>query len=205
MKLKVCGLKHQENIEQLSALPIDYMGFIFYKKSTRYIEDNLNFDLVREIPVHIKKTGVFVNENSYSIFNSIAHYNLDMIQLHGEETESICAEFKPYVKVIKAFRVSDIFDFNQLKNYVPHVDYFLFDTLTESYGGSGKQFNHEILKNYTYNVPFFLSGGIDETCLESIKQLNHPQLHAIDINSKFEIDPGLKNVQKIKSFIKQLN
>src|SRR5688572_21252799 len=100
MKVKVCGLKYHENIGQLSVLPIDYMGFIFYKKSPRYIEDKIDFDLVRKIPAHIKKTGVFVNEDAYSIFNAIAHYNLDIVQLHGDESIEVCKELKSYVKVV---------------------------------------------------------------------------------------------------------
>jgi len=198
-------MKHHENIEQLSTLPIDYMGFIFYKKSPRYIEDQIDFDTVKAIPSHIKKTGVFVNEDVYSIFNAIAHYNLDVVQLHGDESIEICKELKSYIKVMKAFQLADNFDFSSLEKFIPHVDFFLFDTLTESYGGSGKKFNWEILKNYNYDVPFFLSGGIDESSAESIKKLNYKQLHAIDINSKFEINPGLKDVQKIQSFIQKLN
>ncbi len=205
MKIKVCGLKHQENIEHLSSLPIDYMGFIFYKKSPRYIENAIDFDFIRQIPKQIIKTGIFVNQDPYSVFNAIAHYNLDAIQLHGEESESICKEFKPYVKVIKAFGVNDSFDFKCLETYVPYVDFFLFDTLTELHGGSGRQFNREILKNYTYDVPFFLSGGIDETSVEDLKKIDHPQLYAVDINSKFEISPALKDIEKIKSFIQNLN
>lgn len=198
-------MKHRENIEQLSTLPIDYMGFIFYKKSPRYIDDKIDFDTVRAIPSHIKKTGVFVNEDVYSIFNAIAHYNLDVVQLHGEETIEVCKELKSHIKVMKAFQLAEKFDFSILEKFIPYVDFFLFDTLTESYGGSGKKFNWDILKNYNYDVPFFLSGGIDETSAESIKKINYKQLHAIDINSKFEINPGLKDVQKIQSFIKKLN
>ncbi len=198
-------MKHHKNIKELSTLPIDYMGFIFYKKSARYIEDKIDFDLVREIPSHIKKTGVFVNEEVYSIFNAIAHYNLDVVQLHGDESREVCKELKGHVKVIKAFQLVDNFDFSKLEKFIPHVNFFLFDTLTESYGGSGKKFNWEILKNYNYDVPFFLSGGIDETSAEVIKNLNYKQLHAIDINSKFEINPGLKDVEKIQSFIQKLN
>ena len=205
MKLKVCGLTNPGNIEQLSTMQIDYMGFIFYKKSPRYINENISFEFARSIPKHIQKTGVFVNEDTYSIFNAIAHYDLDLVQLHGEETEVVCKELKPFVKVIKAFGINENFDLRTLGKYVPHVDYFLFDTYTKNYGGSGKQFDHRILKNYNYDIPFFLSGGIDENSIEAIKQLNHPQLLAIDINSKFEITPGLKDISKINSFIQKLN
>jgi phosphoribosylanthranilate isomerase len=205
MKLKVCGLKHEHNISELTKLPIDYMGFIFYKKSPRFVAKDLSFDFMRTIPKHIKKTGVFVNENSYSIFNHISHYDLDMIQLHGNETPETCAELKPQVQVMKAFQILDDFDFKQLENYLSVVDYFLFDSPTVTYGGSGKQFNWQVLKNYKYNIPFFLSGGISEEHIEEIKQLNMPQLVAIDINSKFEIEPGLKNTEQVKQFILKLN
>ena len=205
MKLKVCGLKNEHNITELMQLPIDYMGFIFYKKSPRFVGESLSFDLVRTIPKRIKKTGVFVNESIYSIFNRIAHYDLDMVQLHGDETSELCAELKPHVKVMKAFQIHDDFDFKRLESYLSVVDYFLFDSPTANYGGSGKQFNWQLLKRYNYHIPFFLSGGISEDHIEEIKLLNITQRIAIDINSKFETEPGLKNIEHIKQFILKLN
>ena len=204
MQIKVCGLKYEENIKEINSLDINYMGFIFYKNSSRYIDDSLGFDFMRTIPKHITKVGVFVNEIVYSILNTIAHYDLDMVQLHGDESEIFCAELKPYAKIMKAIRIQDNFDFKSLEKYLPHVDYFLFDTDTKNYGGSGKQFNWEILKQYKLNIPFLLSGGIDLDSAEKINQLNHPQLKAIDINSKFEIEAGLKDSEKIKTFITKL-
>lgn len=205
MNLKVCGLKHEHNITELMQLPIDYMGFIFYKKSPRFVGENLSFDFMRTIPKQIKKTGVFVNENSYSIFNHIAHYDLDIVQLHGNETPEICAELKAQVQVMKAFQIKDGFNFKQLGNYVSVVDYFLFDSPTATYGGSGNQFNWQELQKYNYNIPFFLSGGISEEHIEEIKQLEIQQLVAVDINSKFETEPGLKNIEQVKQFILKLN
>lgn len=205
MKLKVCGLKHKHNITELLQMPIDYIGIIFYKKSPRFIDANLSFDFMRTIPKHIKKVGVFVNENSYSICDKIAHYNLDIVQLHGDESSEMCRELKPYAKVMKAFQMNDNFDFKQLENYLSVVDYFLFDSSSENYGGSGKAFNWQILNKYTYNIPFFLSGGISEEHIEEINQLIIPQLMAIDINSKFEVEPGLKDTEQIKQFINRLN
>jgi phosphoribosylanthranilate isomerase len=205
MKLKVCGLMNENNIKELIDLTIDYMGFIFYKKSPRFVAEDLSFDFVRTIPKQIKKIGVFVNENSYSIFSHIAHYNLDMVQLHGDETPEICAEFKSQVKVVKAFQMKDGFDFKSLEPYIPFVDYFLFDTATVNYGGSGQTFNWQILNHYHYDIPFFLSGGIDEQHVNEINKLALPKLEAIDINSKFEMTPGLKNIPKIKKFISKLN
>lgn len=201
MKLKVCGLKYQSNIEELISLSIDYMGFIFYKKSPRYIDNQLDFDFMRSIPKHIKKVGVFVNESSYSIINTVGHYDLDLVQLHGDESIDVCRELKPYAKIIKAFQVDETFDFEILENYLPVVDYFLFDTPTKNYGGSGQSFNWQVLENYNYTTPFFLSGGINEEHIDKIKSLQMPQLIAIDINSKFETEPGLKNKQQINQFI----
>jgi phosphoribosylanthranilate isomerase len=205
MKLKVCGLKHEQNIKELMQLPIDYMGFIFHKKSPRFVAEKLSFDFMRTIQKHIEKIGVFVNETNYSIFNHVAHYDLDMVQLHGDETPEICAELKTQVKVMKAFQVIDGFDFKQLEKYVPFVDFFLFDSPTAAYGGSGKLFNWQVLKKYNYDTPFFLSGGISEEHIKDIKQLNISQLAAIDINSKFETEPGLKDLNQIKQFILKLN
>jgi phosphoribosylanthranilate isomerase len=205
MKLKVCGLKYQSNIEELTNAKIDYLGFIFYKKSSRYIDDSISFDFVRQIPKHIQKVGVFVNETAYSVLNYVAHYNLDVVQLHGYESEKLCEELKPYATIIKAFRIHDHFDFTILEKYLPHVNFFLFDTDTKTYGGSGQQFNWELLKQYTFDKPFFLSGGIDFSSIKQLQQFNHPQLYAIDINSKFEISPALKDVEKIKQFIQNIN
>jgi phosphoribosylanthranilate isomerase len=205
MKIKVCGLKCQSNIEELTHLPIDYMGFIFYNKSPRYLGEDLSSDFVKSIPKYIKKVGVFVNEDCYTVFNRIAHYDLAIVQLHGDETPEICAELKPHVQIMKAFQINKVFDFKQLAKYLTVVDYFLFDSSSANYGGSGKSFNWQILKNYTYHIPFFLSGGIGDEHAEELKQLKLPRLKAIDLNSKFETEPGLKNTEQIKQFIKKLN
>ncbi len=204
MKIKVCGLKYQSNVNELFNLSIDYVGFIFYKKSLRYLDDEISFDYVRTIPSHIQKVGVFVNTDSYSIINSIAHYNLDVVQLHGDESNEFCNEIKPYSKVIKAFQIDDHFDFSLLESYAPYVDYFLFDTACKDYGGSGLSFNWQLLEKYTLNIPFFLSGGINESSIDQILKIKHKQFYAIDLNSKFEIEAGLKDINKIKSFINKL-
>lgn len=205
MKLKVCGLKYEYNIAELMQLPIDYMGFIFYKKSPRYIDNIIEFDFMSSIPKQIKKVGVFVNESSNSILNYVAKYDLDFVQLHGNESPETCKELKSKVKIIKAFQITETFDFSVLENYLDHVYYFLFDSPTTSYGGSGKSFNWQILEKYIYNIPFILSGGISEEHLEELKKIKNSQLMAIDINSKFETEPGLKNIQQINQFILKLN
>ncbi len=204
MKLKVCGLRDPQNIEQISRLAIDYIGFIFYKASPRYIGDRISFDFVRSIPKHIQKAGVFVNEGSYSIFSAIARYDLDVVQLHGNESEALCRELKPYAKVVKAFGMHEAFDFKALERYVPYVDYFLFDTQISQHGGSGRTFDHTILQQYHYDTPFFLSGGIDGEALDKIGKLSSKPLFALDLNSKFETQPGIKDPVKLEVFINQL-
>lgn len=201
MKIKVCGLKYQSNINELINLPINYIGFVFYNKSPRFIDGEISFDYVRTIPAHIKKVGVFVNAEACLIINSITHYNLDFVQLHGDESVEFCNEIKSHTKIIKAFQIHDNFDFTILENYLPYVDYFLFDTACKEYGGSGHSFNWQLLKKYTFNKPFFLSGGISENSKNEILKINHQQLYAVDLNSKFEIVAGLKDITKIKSFI----
>lgn len=205
MKLKVCGLKYKNNIAELVQLPIDYIGFIFYKKSQRYIGNNIDLDFVSTLPKHIKKVGVFVNESIYSILSLIAKYNLDIVQLHGDESPEICTKLNTKVNVIKSFQLHANFDFKQLESYAAVVDYFLFDNKTKHYGGSGKVFNWQLLNKYNYKIPFFLSGGISQEHIKDLKQLNISQLVALDINSKFETEPGLKDHEKIKQFIINLN
>lgn len=204
MNIKVCGLRDPRNIEQICQLAIDYIGFIFYKPSPRYIGDRISFDFVRSLPKHIKKTGVFVNEDPYSICSAIARYDLDMVQLHGNESEAVCKELQQYAKVVKAFGIKDDFDFKVLENYQPYVDYFLFDTYSIQHGGSGLAFDYNILQNYTYDKPFFLSGGIDSETLLRIGKIPSKQLFALDLNSKFETEPGIKDPAKLNAFINQI-
>ncbi len=204
MKIKVCGLKHYQNVRSLSELDIDYVGFIFYKKSPRYFNDNLSFDEMRSISKSVKKAGVFVDEKTYAIINAIAHYDLDIIQLHGNESPQICSELRVYSPLIKAFGLSNEFDFETLREYENVVDYLLFDTSTENKGGSGKTFNWELLRKYNLKTPFFLSGGISNEHIQQIKAIDHSQLIGLDLNSKFESKPGMKDVEKVKEFIQQI-
>jgi phosphoribosylanthranilate isomerase len=197
MKIKVCGLKHPENIKVVAALKPDYMGFICYDRTPRYI-DTLSTDALATIPASIHKTGVFVNETAETINVLIDRYGFDTIQLHGDESPEFAAAFKGRVAVIKAFGVDNDFDFGKLNAYAGYVDYFMFDTKTSIYGGSGKVFNWEILNNYTLDTPFFLSGGISLDNIEEVKNITHPQLYAVDLNSRFEDEPGLKNIPKLE-------
>lgn len=198
LKIKVCGMKNQENIAQIEALQPDYMGFIFYPKSLRYIEDLNPLNL----PKQVKRVGVFVNEDVKIVKEQIKKYALHTVQLHGTEDVNYCTSLKSEkVEIIKAFGVDDTFDFEQLKPYLDKVDYFLFDTQTSQHGGSGKTFNWCILEKYPYDKPYFLSGGIDIGHVDNIKKITDNRLYALDINSKFELEPGLKDVNKVKEFI----
>jgi len=197
MKIKVCGLKDPENIKAVSALNPDYMGFICYAPSPRYISGLLPGTL-ETIPPTVHKTAVFVNESAETIHNLINTFGFDAIQLHGNESPEFCASFRPKVTVFKALGIDGDFDFNQLNKYAGKIDFFLFDTKTPIHGGSGKSFDWALLNKYDLNVPFFLSGGISIENLENVNNINHPQFYGIDLNSKFEIAPGLKDIEKLE-------
>lgn len=197
MKIKVCGLKYPDNIEAVAALSPDYMGFICYKKSPRYV-DKLDEDKLALLPEHILKTGVFVNQSTETINKYLNKYEFDVIQLHGAETTELCKRFRKKVMVIKAFGVDEGFDFNQLVPYYNNVDFFLFDTKTPVHGGSGQTFNWAILNNYTGDIPFFLSGGLSADNLHEIEKIDHPMFYGVDLNSRFEMEPGLKNTEQLK-------
>ncbi|MEZ2339325.1 phosphoribosylanthranilate isomerase [Mucilaginibacter sp. RCC_168] len=197
MRIKVCGLKQPENIKAVAALKPDYMGFICYGPSPRFISA-LSADALATIPASIHKTGVFVNETAETINALIERYGFDTIQLHGDESPEFADAFKGRVTVIKAFGIDNDFDFSKLIAYVNKVDYLMFDTKTTIYGGSGKVFNWNILNKYTLDTPFFLSGGISLDNIEEVKNITHPQFYAVDLNSRFEDEPGLKNIQKLE-------
>jgi phosphoribosylanthranilate isomerase len=204
MKLKVCGLNNRENILQVLECKPDYIGFIFYDKSPRFIGE-LSVDFVRSISL-TKKVGVFVNENVGRILDCISRYELDYIQLHGDESPEFCGKINKIVPVIKAFQVDDAFDFSSLKSYEQVCEFFLFDSKSKNYGGSGKSFNHGKLDEYNLNKPVFLSGGLNLNITEDVLYLKslYPNVVALDVNSKFEISPGVKDEKKIKILIEKL-
>lgn len=204
MKIKVCGMKYPENIQKLNKLPIDYMGMIFYEKSPRYIDYQLWQNVVDIHSSNIKRVGVFVNSTIDYIVEMIDKYKLDLIQLHGNESPKFCSELNKFIPIIKAFSISEASDFEQTKAYEGLRGYFLFDTKTPKYGGSGKKFDWAILDAYDGDTPFFLSGGISAEDVQQIKATKHPRLYGVDLNSKFEIEPGLKDIQLLDQFIKQL-
>jgi len=193
MKIKVCGLKYPENINDLVALQPDYMGFICYSPSPRFIAD-MPADTLLNLPSGIIKTGVFVNEDEQTIDALIDRYGFNAVQLHGKENPEFCAHFKHRVQVLKAFGMDEGFNFDQLQAYADVVDYFLFDTKTTHHGGSGKTFNWDILQKYNLDIPFFLSGGLSPANLTEVKNIKHPAFYGVDLNSRFETAPGKKDI-----------
>jgi phosphoribosylanthranilate isomerase len=202
LTIKVCGMKNPENISAITALPIDYIGFIFYEKSQRYVSEKINIS----IPEDIKKVGVFVNEKIEVILSKVIDYQLAAVQLHGNETNDFIKNLRshlPKTLIFKAIPIAEVADFEKINDY-PEADYLLLDTKTPQHGGSGQKFDWSLLENIEFPKPFFLSGGISENDVEAIKQLKINNLYGIDLNSKFEIEPALKDVEKLERFIKSL-
>lgn len=195
-------MRNPENIDAVCNASPDFMGFIFYPKSKRYVGENPDSTIFNRVPESTKKVGVFVNEAIEKVQQICSDFDLQFAQLHGSETPDYCAKLKSSgIPIIKAFAVDDDFDFNQLAAYIPVVDYFLFDTKGKLPGGTGQKFDWQILKNYEHPVPFFLSGGIKPLDSEDLKTLILRKLFALDINSGFEIEPALKQTDKVNSFI----
>ena len=188
-------MKFPENILKVGALLPDFMGFIFWEKSSRYFDGE-----IPRLPKYIKKVGVFVDESIENIQSKIEKYNLDCIQLHGTESVEFCQKLKELpIEIIKVFSIKDNFNFEILNVFESVCDYFLFDTKGELPGGNGTTFDWNLLKKYPSNKPFFLSGGIGIEEIKLLKIMNLP-VYGIDVNSKFETEPGLKNIELLKSF-----
>ena len=205
LKIKVCGLTDPGNVQEIAETSPDYMGFIFYPGSLRFIGGKPPHSLFRNVPSHIMKTGVFVNEEIQILIDAVKLYRLDLVQLHGIESAEYCNYLKNEgLTIIKSFGINNGSDFKIPEPYIDVCDYFLFDTRTESYGGSGQKFDWVRIKEYHHDKPFFLGGGIGPGDATLIKQLNHPQLFAVDINSRFEITPGIKEPKKVRDFIKEI-
>lgn len=199
--LKICGMKN--NIAEVAVIQPDYIGFIFYNKSPRFFDA----EEIPQLPEGVKKVGVFVDEKISKVIELINKYSLDIIQLHGNESKEYVLDLQEYLVfsntlVWKAFSIDDDFDFTQLSIFENNVDKFLFDTKGKEKGGNGFTFNWEILKNYTLKKPFILSGGIGLAEVDSLKELLKTDLpiYGIDVNSKFEIEPGLKDIILLKDF-----
>ena len=207
MKIKVCGMRDSGNIVDLAQLKPDYLGLIFYSQSKRFAE-NLDKDILGSLPDSIKLTGVFVNETIDEIIKKVIEYNLGAVQLHGSESVIYCRQLKdllsvtlPFKKleIIKAFGISPGFDFNQLQLFNDVVDYFLFDTKTTGHGGSGVAFDWKILEQFKGQKPYFLSGGLSPDNISDISNLVPEQLYGIDLNSKFELEPGVKDIKSLRT------
>jgi phosphoribosylanthranilate isomerase len=210
LKVKVCGMRERYNIEALSQLPIDFVGLIFYEKSSRFLEavevdlDYLKADLKSKenFPRKISKVGVFVNEDLETVLEKVKFYHLDYVQLHGDENVFYCKKLHALgIKIIKAFPVDEAFSFTNLKAFEYYCEYFLFDTKGKLPGGNGVAFNWEVLKKYEGETPFFLSGGLGPGMEIQIINLEHPQFFGIDLNSGFENTPGFKNIDLLSDFI----
>jgi phosphoribosylanthranilate isomerase len=203
MIIKVCGIKTEENIQFLAQANIDMIGLNFYKPSVRYVAEDVNPNIFDVLPQTIKKVGVFVNESISTILEKRTKYDLDYIQLHGDEGPEYCNELAKQIPIIKVFRVDENFDFKSIANFDSST-YFLFDTKTNKYGGSGKKFDWSILNEYNQNLPFLVSGGIGPNDVEQILNIRHPYLVGVDINSKFESTSGIKDKNLVLPFINKL-
>ncbi len=206
MKLKVCGITQLQQLKQLDELGVDYIGLIFYEQSARCVNNKLKAEDVLPLQLSIKKVGVFVNADEQEIMNKVESFGLDIVQLHGDETPEFCNHVSCRVTVIKAFRITKTNEQNidwMIKPYEEFCDYYLFDTNRKNaYGGTGEKFDWELLKDNKINKPFFLSGGIGSDDIEKVTAFTHPFFYALDVNSKVEIEPGVKDLEKIKKIIK---
>jgi phosphoribosylanthranilate isomerase len=199
--IKVCGLRHARNIKDVDALGVDFIGHIFYPKSPRFINGSERFGKTSAL-----KTGVFVNEPLQDILQLIVDFDLQFVQLHGDEPPAFCEVLRQTgINLIKAFSIDHENGFENTQAYEGKVDYFLFDTKVKEHGGSGKKFNWQLLDNYLGETPFLLAGGITKEDAKDIKSIKHPKFAGVDLNSRFEIEPGLKDIEKLKQFIQEVN
>jgi phosphoribosylanthranilate isomerase len=198
MIVKVCGMRDAENIRQLEALGIDWMGMIFWPKSKRYVSTPPVY-----LPQHVRKVGVFVDASLADIRQHIEDYQLDIVQLHGQESPETLKALKP-LTLIKAFNIATPEDLQKTVAYEGLADYFLFDTKGKSVGGNGEKFDWSVLDSYQGETPFLLSGGIGSEDAQDIKSFHHPKCIGIDLNSRFETEPGLKDITKLKQFLEAI-
>jgi len=207
MKVKVCGMKHPENIKALEALDIDYMGFIFYKRSPRFAETPV------ELPESVQKVGVFVNESVEQVLEKVKSFGLKVVQLHGHETPEFCEELNQAlakaghaeVKLWKVFSIKSALDFEGIEAYSFYVNGYLMDTKGQYRGGNGEKFDWQLLEKHNFSKPVMLSGGIGPEDVKQVSQLYSTGLiRGVDVNSGFEDEPGLKNITLIQEFLQNL-
>ena len=204
MMVKVCGMKDPQNMSEVGSLPVDLMGMIFYERSPRCLDPMFSTSSLTGTALKPKRVGVFVNATEWEVRAAILYFKLSYIQLHGNESPEYCRKIAGAVPVIKAFRVDKTFDFAQTKPYVD-CTYFLFDARGQNYGGNGHKFNWDKLQEYQGSTPFLLSGGIGPGDAAAIGAVKHPQFIGIDLNSGFEVQPGLKDVKLLRSFLNDLD
>jgi phosphoribosylanthranilate isomerase len=208
MNIKVCGITSLKQLQQLDGLDVDFAGLIFYKQSPRYAGDKLNKHEIADSDLDIKKVGVFVNAEYDEIMQTVEDYNLDIVQLHGDESPYLCEQVSNEIEVIKAFRVDDKSDKSidyMVMDYDEVCDYYLFDALVkDAPGGNGVKFNWKKIAESKIEKPFFLSGGLSPEDGPLVKTFKHPDLYGVDLNSRFEKEPGVKDMALILQFIHSL-
>ncbi|MDR2809153.1 MAG: phosphoribosylanthranilate isomerase [Tannerellaceae bacterium] len=206
MIIKVCGMRHIDNIRRVAALKVDWLGFIFHPESQRYVNAEAGEALREEIQdAPFGKVGVFVHASAEEMIDTAIRYGLDYLQLHGNESPEVCRTLQQQgFSLIKAFSVAGAEDLERTASYRGLADYFLFDTKCENHGGSGRSFDWSLLSAYQGETPFLLSGGIRPDSLDAIRRFRHPRLAGFDLNSGFEILPGKKDVEKLAPFVRTL-
>ena len=209
MRIKVCGMTDLQQMHQLGDFGIEFAGMIFYHRSPRFVLKHLNGAMVKRAKLKVYKVGVFVNASYDEILNQTENFGLDMVQLHGDETPKFCEKVSNYISVIKAFRIAENDNIPwMIKDYTEAADMYMFDTMGAGYGGTGKKFNWQMLKGLNIGKPFFLSGGIEPTDTEAIKDFVKEEaakdLFALDVNSKFEKIPGVKDMELVKRFVNEI-
>lgn len=201
MQIKVCGITRESDLRALAQLQVDFAGLIFYERSPRFAGSKITGKSVRELKGGLKTVGVFVNARQEMIASLVENYGLDMIQLHGDETPAYCRMIRQYAPVIRALRIAEDTDLESaVTPFLDSCDYFLFDTAGPRYGGNGKQFDWALLEKYRHDLPFFLSGGIGPTDIADLRAFHHDALLALDVNSRFELSPGVKQLDLVRTF-----
>jgi phosphoribosylanthranilate isomerase len=210
LRVKVCGMTEIAQMQELGDIGVQFAGMIFYPKSPRFVLKTLDGEMVRKAKLKVYTVGVFVNASYDEIINHVDNFGLDMVQLHGDETPRFCEQVSQYIQTIKAFRlgVNDNISW-MIRDYKDCCDLYLFDTMGVGYGGTGKKFNWEVMHGLDIKKPFFLSGGIEAGDVEGIRAFTRQSvakdLFAVDINSKFEISPGVKDMTRVRAFFEKIN